>query len=238
MSPSARRRLRWILPLLLVAGVLLALALHPGANLEPEVRRFLGTVQAGTPEALGANVGLFPLWDPAELHAAALYVRNALGPLREVLSMGDPQRIDWGGMPRRAVEARLRFTRSPEPVLARFEFVRLDTGWTVSDFDIPPPPGVPTGAQRAWVVPEAERMAGLAARRGTSPDDLSARLHTMLDGLPVLRDLVPAGDEPLGAGWRVRVLATYEDAQAREIVLDLLPEDGRWRLAGIEVRKP
>lgn len=253
MSPAGSRRLRWLLPALLAVAALVALALHPGADLEPEVRRFLGTVEAGTPEALGTNTGLFPLWDPAELHASAAFLRNALGPLREVVSLGEPQRVDRPGLPRRRVQARLRFTRSPEPAAATFEFLRGEAGWTLCDFDIQPPAGVPTGARREWAVPEAERLAGQAARfalgevymaqlrrlrRASSLDEFTERITARLDGLPLVKQMDRVSDEPRGAGWHVVVLATYEDGQRREFVVDLLPEEGRWRLAALEVRTP
>ncbi|MFM8981091.1 MAG: hypothetical protein ACKOSS_11600 [Planctomycetia bacterium] len=253
MSAAGSRRLRWLLPAALVAAALLVLALLPGADLEPEVRRFLATVDAGTSEALSSNTGLFPLWDPAELQASAQFLRTALGPLREVLEVGAPQRVERPGIPRRRVQARLRFTRSQQPAQASFEFIRGEAGWSLCDFDIQPPADVPTGARREWAVPEAERLAGLVARlslgelhmsqlrrlrRATSLDDFSAPITAQLDGLPLVKHLDYVRDEPRGAGWRVVVLGRYEDGQAREFVVDLLPEEGRWRLAGLEVRKP
>lgn len=253
MSRGGARRLRWLLPVALVAAGFAALALHPGADLEPEVRRFLSTVEAGTPEALGTNTSLYPLWDPAEVQDVANYLRRALGSLRSIESLSPAQRVDRPGMPRREAHARLLFTRVAQPAEARFEFIRTESGWSVSDFEIRPPPGAATGAQRDRAGPEAERLASLATRlafpdlhqnqlravrRRTSLDDFTARLTPHFEGLSLAARVVLVSTEPHGEGVRAMLRASYPEGAVRTMVIDLQAEDGRWRLASIDVRQP
>ncbi|MFM8385934.1 MAG: hypothetical protein ACKOCB_03790 [Planctomycetia bacterium] len=257
MSTRGSRRLRWLLPLVLGVGAFVALALHPGADLEPEVRRFLASIDAGTTDAVSAHAQMLALWDPAELQSTAEYLRKALGPLASIEELGDTRRIEAPrGLPGqyRRVQATLRYTRSQLPVPARFDFIRTDAGWSVCDFEIAVPRDVPSQAPDSLVPATSLELAGevlrhgfdnvrmrhvRAARRAFPEDEPRNTLLPAIEGLPMPTDLHLVSREPAGEGtWRTVVRAAYPEGQAREVVMSLAREDGRWRLLSLAIRVP